>query len=79
MPIYEYRCKKCGQVSEFFVKQVGAEPDDLRCSKCGSTEMVKMLSTMAVHGGAGGDGACPTGQCPLTSSCPTCDGSTCPL
>ena len=42
MPIYEYRCKKCGATSEFLT---GLGSDDaISCKNCGSPEMEKMMS-----------------------------------
>lgn len=42
MPIYEYRCKACGAVSEYLVG-LGRE-EKIRCGKCASPEMTKILS-----------------------------------
>ena len=44
MPIYEYRCRSCGKVSEIF-QGVGEKDDLLQCSYCNSTELEKILST----------------------------------
>ncbi len=43
MPIYEYRCARCGAVSEFIeaVTETGAARS---CSACGSSETTRMLS-----------------------------------
>jgi putative FmdB family regulatory protein len=43
MPIYEYKCKDCGAVSEFLVN-VGKEKPDISCSHCGSRELEKLFS-----------------------------------
>ena len=43
MPIYEYMCRDCGQVSEFLVKtMLGSE--NLCCPHCSSRNMEKLLS-----------------------------------
>ena len=42
MPIYEYRCKSCGSVTEFLVG-VG-EDIAITCSHCGSVDMEKIMS-----------------------------------
>ena len=42
MPIYEYKCKKCGKVFEILVKNGEDEPK--KCSECGG-ELQKLLST----------------------------------
>ena len=43
MPIYEYNCKKCGNVSEF-LSGVSADEPEIVCSFCGSTELEKKFS-----------------------------------
>ena len=52
MPIYEYRCEKCGEVSEFLVG-VGQEKTEIRCKYCGSKDMSKMISATHVSTGRG--------------------------
>ena len=42
MPIYEYRCKSCGSVTEFLVGVGKASP--IACSQCGSLSMEKIIS-----------------------------------
>ncbi len=46
MPIYEYRCLRCGRRSSFFVMRIGEEPE-LRCKFCGHTEMTRIMSRFA--------------------------------
>ncbi len=44
MPVYEYRCKKCGEVfehREHIAEHAGAHPP---CPKCKSEEVEQMLS-----------------------------------
>ena len=41
MPIFEYRCSECSEVSEFIV--LGKE-ETLSCRKCGSQNLVKLMS-----------------------------------
>ena len=43
MPIYEYVCQKCGEVSEFLTG-VGRENPEVKCRECGSKEMAQILS-----------------------------------
>jgi len=66
MPIFEYRCKKCGHVTSFLEK-AGSGKSHV-CEKCGSKSVEKMLSTFAAKAGKSstGDSSCPTGTCPLT-------------
>lgn len=44
MPLYEYRCRACGDVCELLIRG-NAEPV---CPACGSTDLEKLLSLFAV-------------------------------
>ncbi len=46
MPIYEYRCTKCGHVFSR-LQRVGATSEGVTCPQCGSTEVERMVSTFA--------------------------------
>src|SRR2546423_12255055 len=46
MPIYEYRCKKCGAHLEAFLKLSDKRPT--RCRKCGG-RLEKLVSTSAIQ------------------------------
>lgn len=43
MPIYEYKCKGCGEVSEILVG-VSDHGDPLKCQKCGSLNLERVMS-----------------------------------
>jgi putative FmdB family regulatory protein len=43
MPIYEYGCNNCGATSEFLVG-IGLKEQTLRCKKCGSPKLEKIIS-----------------------------------
>lgn len=47
MPIYEYKCVNCGRISSVFVRTFGP-PDNLVCSRCGKTDLRKLVSRVAV-------------------------------
>ena len=47
MPIYEYRCQQCGEVSSFFVRSINS-PFTANCQSCGSEEMERRMSTFAM-------------------------------
>ena len=47
MPVYTYRCRKCGSEFDLLVGVV-AEEQKARCSKCGSTDLEKLLTTFGV-------------------------------
>lgn len=77
MPIFEYKCQKCGHVIE--VLQKGRNATKQTCPECGGTDMKKLLSGFAVaqarpsvpacdscpSPGACGGGFCPGGACPM--------------
>jgi putative FmdB family regulatory protein len=46
MPIYEYRCQSCGQVSEVLVH--GFDSGTTECPGCGSHDLDKLLSVSSV-------------------------------
>lgn len=68
MPIFEYRCKKCGYKMEFLEKSSGKSTHS--CEKCGSRDMEKLFSGFAVGQSSSSSGSsagsCPTGTCPLS-------------
>jgi len=73
MPLYEYKCNKCGAGFEVLVRNESDVPE--KCPKCGATKIEKLLSPFAPSGGSDGTSFCDSGNCG-TSSCPT---GTCPF
>jgi len=72
MPLFEYRCRKCGAQMELLVNSSEAKPE---CPECGSGQMEKLASTFAAVGssnrtkvpgvcGEGGGPCCSGGGCP---------------
>ena len=47
MPIYEYRCLSCGKKTSFLTLSVNAALDP-KCRACGSADMTKLVSRVAV-------------------------------
>ena len=43
MPIYEYKCNQCGEISEILVG-AGSGSEDLTCNYCGSIDLKKIMS-----------------------------------
>lgn len=42
MPIYEYKCLDCGEVSEIFLRSLNSE--SIECPICGSKNLERLLS-----------------------------------
>lgn len=65
MPMFEYRCKKCGHVTEV-LERAGSRSRPT-CEKCGSVQMEKLLAAFSVgKGRPSSSSSCPTGTCPLS-------------
>jgi putative FmdB family regulatory protein len=70
MPIYEYECKKCGNVFEEIVSKVSNAT--LPCPKCESRDTEKLMSRVGgiAMGKMTSNPACSSGStCPGASSC----------
>lgn len=66
MPIFEYRCKRCGHTMELL--QRSGHSSVPRCEKCGSKTVRKRFSAFSLGrstSGTKGTDACPTGTCPV--------------
>ncbi len=65
MPIFEYKCTKCGHVTAFLEKPNTRHHH--KCEKCGSDGTEKVFSTFAAKSGTSSSSSnCPTGTCPLS-------------
>ncbi len=70
MPIYEYRCAKCGKAFEDLIRNK-ADEEALRCPSCGAKDVVKQMSAFGVQGAV---------EKPITagaSGCSTCTATSC--
>jgi putative FmdB family regulatory protein len=47
MPIYEFRCRKCGEISSFLEKVGEIKLWGRKCSRCGSRKLSKALSSFS--------------------------------
>lgn len=73
MPIYEYRCRKCGEAFSHLHRRLNeAAP---ACPKCGTPEPRKLLSAFTPAMGVK-TSSCSLGRCPSGGSCAT---GACPL
>jgi len=71
MPIYEFKCKKCG--SEF-EELVFGSAEGVACPKCESTEVERLMSAFAFKSGGKftpSSGSSWCGSC-HSSSCSSC-------
>lgn len=57
MPIYEYRCQKCGKVYEQ-VRRMSDADRDLECPECRSKKVERLLSAFSTGGGSTPGGGC---------------------
>lgn len=44
MPIYEFRCLECNEISEFIFTS-SDETQEIKCQSCGGCELERVLST----------------------------------
>ncbi len=73
MPIYTYRCKKCGKTFEFLHKSLSSK-EKVVCEDCGSSSVEKTLSSFSVSSSGG------TSSFDSAPSCPSCcPGGSCSL
>jgi len=67
MPIFEYKCQKCGHVTEFLEKGGGKRKHV--CEHCKSPDLQKIFSGFSIGQADScsprGGGSCPTGNCSL--------------
>jgi len=67
MPIYEYKCRRCGEVFEV-LSRGSASKDAVACTACGAADAEKILSLPATprvkHGHCAGRGGTECGHSP---------------
>jgi len=68
MPIFEYKCNKCGHITECLEKSGSVRKHV--CERCKSSDMQKLFSGFSVGQSnsptSQASGSCPTGTCPLS-------------
>ena len=72
MPLFEYKCEKCGKV---FEKLVVNHDTGVKCEDCGSEQVKKLLSTFSASVAEGAKKSCSVSEC--SSCCPS--GTCCSL
>jgi putative FmdB family regulatory protein len=73
MPVYDYKCQKCGAEFEKFLRTMSAAAS-VKCEKCGSARVRKLVTCCAVSSGGKGESA---GASSSSHSCGSCSGSHC--
>jgi len=63
MPIYEFKCLTCGHVFELLKLKKENEGLKMKCPKCSSAEVEKILSTMNIARSASGKSTSATKSC----------------
>lgn len=48
MPIYEFRCEACGEITSALFRS-DTRKEDIACEHCGHRELTKIVSRIAVH------------------------------
>ena len=69
MPIYEFVCRKCGETFEELI--LGGKIEGIKCPKCQSEEVEKIMSACAFKSGA------KFVSSSAGSACSGCAGGTC--
>ncbi len=76
MPIYEFRCMQCNHCFEFLTRS-SDDMVELKCEKCASTELERVVSktnfVVTGGGGAGPSTASSTTRSCSSGSCTTYD------
>lgn len=66
MPVYTYICKDCNEKFDLLIG-VTSEKPELKCRKCNSKNIERLLSAFSVGGPRdkfSSGSSCPTGTCP---------------
>ncbi|NLF00981.1 MAG: zinc ribbon domain-containing protein [Anaerolineales bacterium] len=56
MPLYEYECQACGARFEKLVRSISQRPEHIACPACHSSDLQRLISAPAVHGGTASEG-----------------------
>ncbi|MBN1880675.1 MAG: zinc ribbon domain-containing protein [Deltaproteobacteria bacterium] len=62
MPLYEYKCRKCGHVFDV-IHKISEDARDVPCPVCGTKDPVKQMSAVSSVTGTGTSGTVSGGSC----------------
>lgn len=62
MPIFEFKCMKCGEFMEVLVMGSSDEDKEMKCAKCGAEEFERVLSVTSHNMKGGVSASCSSGQ-----------------
>ena len=68
MPIFEYRCKECGHLTEFLEASGAGGPH--ACEECGSKKTEKAISAFSARMAPAGQPAARCTTCESRGTCP---------
>lgn len=74
MPVYDYKCRRCGAEFEKFLRSLAAA-SEVKCEKCGSARVEKLVSCCAISSGGKGEG--PASSSKSSHSCGSCSHTHC--
>lgn len=77
MPIYEFKCLKCGEFFEVLFKS-GSDEVEMKCKSCGDANIERVLSSTNYAMGAGGGASSATSSQTRTCSSGSCTTYTVP-
>jgi len=73
MPVYDYKCRKCGKVFEKFLRSLAAA-STVTCEKCGSAKVEKLVTCCAISSGGRTQSV---GSSKSSHSCGSCSSHSC--
>ncbi len=76
MPIYEYKCKQCGNLFEELTLSANSNTS-VKCPKCNGTSDRQVSSFAAISSNTGSNCQMPDGSCGMTGG--GCSGGGCPF
>ncbi|SVB54421.1 uncharacterized protein METZ01_LOCUS207275 [marine metagenome] len=63
MPMYDYKCNKCGTLFEELVLSSTVADDQIKCPKCGGSKSKRQLSAPFISMNSGFEPACEKPAC----------------